>query len=185
MRSDVARPGEHLDRQRRPNAAHRNQFLEDDLLVGGKKTEQREGILPNVRVDSQLNFGADIRESGKSGDGNQNIVAHAAGLEDDLVGVLFEKLAVKEGNHRPRALTKSSRPAMTLKNSSISSGLVIKRAAPSWVALSRSRGEDELVKITTGMSRRRLSFLRCSRTCSPLIPGKFQSNKTKSGRMSR
>ena len=86
-RSDT---GEHLYRKGGADAADADQFFEQRFLIGGEESVERERVFPHVGVDAKANFPADIRQMAEGGNGNGNVVTHAAGFDDGLVGMLFD-----------------------------------------------------------------------------------------------
>ncbi len=91
--------GQHLDGQRGPDAAHRDQFFEQRLLFRGEKAEQRERVFANVRVNAQRHLGARVGKRGKSRNRNHNVVADAGRIDDYLIRMFLKQLAAQEGDH--------------------------------------------------------------------------------------
>ncbi len=87
--------GEDLHRQRRADAAHRDQLLEQRLLVLRQEAVQRQRVFADVRMDPQAHFGARVGQLGERGDGDGHVVPDPAGLHDGLVGMLLDQHAAQ------------------------------------------------------------------------------------------
>ena len=64
IRSGRRHPGKNLHRQRRPDAAHADELLEQRLLILREEAVERQRILADVGVDAQPHFRAGIRADG-------------------------------------------------------------------------------------------------------------------------
>ena len=69
------------------------------FLFGGKKAEQRQRIFPHVRVNAQPDFGARFRQRGKSGNGDQHVVANPSGFHNYLVRMFLEECTAQQSDH--------------------------------------------------------------------------------------
>src|SRR5258708_38123901 len=74
------------------------------LFPGRKKAVKRKGVFPDMRVDQQSDFGAEIAKCGKRGERHGNQIADAADIENDLIGPFFEQTAAEESDHRLKVL---------------------------------------------------------------------------------
>jgi hypothetical protein len=84
------------------NTGSAEEQFEEMLFAGGEKAIEGEGILANVGVDEQRDFGVEFTESGEGGKGHGDEIADAADIQDDLIGPLFQEATAQESNHRSR-----------------------------------------------------------------------------------
>jgi len=75
----------------------------------GEKAVEREGILADVSVDEQSDFGVKLTHGGEGGERDGDEIADAADIEDDLIGALFEEAAAEESDHRMKVLPRRER----------------------------------------------------------------------------
>src|SRR5512147_2144124 len=69
-----------------------------------EKSEQRDGIFANMRVNVHRDITAGTAEFGKSRDGNGDVVTDAGGFHDGLVRMFGDETAAKMSNHGRRTI---------------------------------------------------------------------------------
>src|SRR5882762_6126915 len=74
------------------------------FFARGKKPVEGQRILAYMGMNQQGNLGAKIAHGGKRGKRHGNQVAHAANIENDLIGSFFKQAAAKESDHRMKVL---------------------------------------------------------------------------------
>src|SRR2546430_4468688 len=74
------------------------------FFARGEKPIEGQRILSHMGMNQQGNFGVKITHGGKRGKWHGNQVAHAANIENDLIGSFFEQAAAKESDHRMKVL---------------------------------------------------------------------------------
>ena len=90
IRSRRGQARQNLHRERRPDAAYPDQFFKERLFVLREKSVERQGVFSNVRMDAQRTSAPASGKRGKGGNRNGDVVSHAAGFHDGLVGMLLE-----------------------------------------------------------------------------------------------
>ena len=99
IRSGGGQTRENLYRQRRADAADRDELFEQRLFVLREEAVERQRVFANMGVDAQPDFGADVGQLREGGDRDGDVVSDAARLDDGLVGMLFEKNAAQMSEH--------------------------------------------------------------------------------------
>jgi len=70
------------------------------FFARGEKAIKREGVLANVRMDQQSDFGMQLAKRGEGGERNLHKVADAAYIDEDLIRALIGETSAKLANHR-------------------------------------------------------------------------------------
>jgi hypothetical protein len=70
------------------------------LFALGEKAIKGQGVLTDVSVDEESDFGVEFAESGEGRERDGNEIADPPNIEDDLIGTFFEEAAAEESDHR-------------------------------------------------------------------------------------
>jgi catalase len=92
-------PAKNLDGEFGAHAADDNEPLEEPLLFRIEKTVKGDLIFAHLGVDVQRGLGADRGQRSKRGNGDDDVVAHAAGFDNGLAGLLEDELAAQMSDH--------------------------------------------------------------------------------------
>jgi hypothetical protein len=92
--------GEHPDRDLRPDRRDLEQEEEERTLGRLEETIELERVLAHVRVHVEVDLHAGIGQAVEGVERGEELVADAPGVDDDLLGRLFEEPAAKTRDHR-------------------------------------------------------------------------------------
>ena len=101
IRSGAARPERILTASVGPMPLTEISFSNSAFSSGCQEAVEREGVFAHVGVDAEPHFGAGVGQVGEGGDRDGDVVAHAAGLHDGLVRMLFDQHAAEGSDHKP------------------------------------------------------------------------------------
>ena len=94
-------PGEHGERDLRTDGRDLEQQQEERALGGVEKAEELERVLAHVGVDVEIHLGAGIRQPIERVQRDEELIADAAGVDDDLLRRLLEEAPAETRDHRP------------------------------------------------------------------------------------
>src|SRR5882762_5025162 len=103
-------PAQHRNRQLRPNPAHPDQPFKQPLLLHIAETEQRNLVLPHIRIDMEHHLSALCRKLRKRCHRNTYVIPHTCALHHRLVGSLAQKPSTKMRDHAPHCTSHPIRP---------------------------------------------------------------------------
>jgi hypothetical protein len=93
------KPAQHFDGELGPHAAHGDQALEEPLFVTLQKSEEGDLVVAHLGVNVQRGLGAHRGQRRERGNGDGDVVADAAGLDNGLAGLLEDEFAAKVSDH--------------------------------------------------------------------------------------
>jgi hypothetical protein len=90
------------------DAAHRNQPFEERLLERCRESVQLQRVLAHVRVDAERDAMARIAHRIERRQRDDDLVPHAADIDDEALEMLFDQLACELRDHGACRLVRSA-----------------------------------------------------------------------------
>jgi hypothetical protein len=81
------------------DAGSGKQQFEKVLLAGGEEAIEEEGVVADVRVDEEGGFGVEFGEGSEGRERDEDLVADAGDIEEDLIRAFLDEASAKVADH--------------------------------------------------------------------------------------